>query len=109
MSDSEELDRRTAGSGSSSASIHIIPRLTAESLNFEIKVQRSATLPKNPWLSLPVDDLENSYTVTITPNSPGLQRAQRSPSLSEHCRDQPTQTDAQGQVRNQGPEMIMFY
>ncbi|KAL7872636.1 hypothetical protein SRHO_G00076190 [Serrasalmus rhombeus] len=93
VSDSEELDRGPAGNNSSKASIHIIPRISADSLNFEIKVQRSATLPRNPWLSLPVDDLENSYTVTISPSSPGLQRAPKSPSLSERCRDQPTQTD----------------
>ncbi|XP_036438403.1 uncharacterized protein LOC118816023 [Colossoma macropomum] len=93
VSDSEELDHGPAGNNSSKASIHIIPRITADSLNFEIKVQRSATLPKNPWLSLPVDDLENLYTVTISPSSPGLQRAPKSPSLSERCRDQPTQTD----------------
>ncbi|KAI4876945.1 hypothetical protein NFI96_018315, partial [Prochilodus magdalenae] len=95
VSDSEELDRGTAGNNSSRASIHIIPRITADSLNFEIKVQRSATLPRNPWLSLPVDDLENSYTVTISPSSPGLQRVPKSPSLSERCRDQPTQTDSE--------------
>ncbi|KAL7889104.1 hypothetical protein AOLI_G00040780 [Acnodon oligacanthus] len=93
VSDLEELDRGPAGNNSSKASIHIIPRISADSLNFEIKVQRSAMLPRNPWLSLPVDDLENSYTVTISPSSPGLQRAPKSPSHSERCRDQPTQTD----------------
>uniref|UniRef100_A0A3B3VUV5 Si:ch211-241j12.3 n=1 Tax=Poecilia latipinna TaxID=48699 RepID=A0A3B3VUV5_9TELE len=51
----------------SSASIQIIPKVEAESLNLEIMVKRSAAPPTNPWLSLPVDDLENSYTVTITP------------------------------------------
>ncbi|XP_027895755.1 uncharacterized protein LOC114158457 isoform X1 [Xiphophorus couchianus] len=51
----------------SSASIQIIPEVQAESLNLEIMVKRSAAPPTNPWLSLPVDDLENSYTVTITP------------------------------------------
>uniref|UniRef100_A0A3B1JQL8 Si:ch211-241j12.3 n=2 Tax=Astyanax mexicanus TaxID=7994 RepID=A0A3B1JQL8_ASTMX len=96
MSDSEDLDHGTAGSNSTTASIHIIPRITSDSLNFEIKVQRSATLPKNPWLSLPVDNLESSYTVTISPSSPALQRPPKCHSPSEHCRDQPTQTDSQG-------------
>ncbi|KAG7508972.1 hypothetical protein JOB18_030479 [Solea senegalensis] len=44
-------------------SIQITPK---DSLHFEIQVKRSAALPTNPWLSLPVDDLEKSYTVTIT-------------------------------------------
>lgn len=47
--------------------IHIIPSVSGDSVNFEITVKRSATLPKNPWLSLPVDDLENCYTVIISP------------------------------------------
>ncbi|MCI4395622.1 hypothetical protein PGIGA_G00194210 [Pangasianodon gigas] len=63
-------------------SIRIIPNASGDSVNFEITVKRSATLPKNPWLSLPVDDLENCYTVII---SPSQQRATRS------C-DQLTQT-----------------
>ncbi|KAF3702527.1 Actin CyI, cytoplasmic Precursor [Channa argus] len=54
---------------SSRASIQIIPKLTVDSINLEIKVKRSAAMPNNPWLSLPVDDLENSYTVTITQNA----------------------------------------
>lgn len=58
---------------SSRASIQIIPKVTEDSLNFEIKVKRSAALPSNPWLSLPLDDLENMYTVTIT-HSPKPQR-----------------------------------
>ncbi|KAK3522763.1 hypothetical protein QTP86_034196 [Hemibagrus guttatus] len=48
-------------------SIHIIPNVSGDTVNFEITVKRSATLPKNPWLSLPVDDLENCYTVIISP------------------------------------------
>lgn len=47
--------------------IHIIPGASGDSVNFEITVKHSATLPKNPWLSLPVDDLENCYTVIISP------------------------------------------
>ncbi|XP_060769499.1 uncharacterized protein LOC132876470 isoform X2 [Neoarius graeffei] len=48
-------------------SISIIPNATGDS-NFKITVKRSATLPKNPWLSLPLDDLENCYTVIISPS-----------------------------------------
>ncbi|GAA6076085.1 uncharacterized protein LOC113661155 isoform X1, partial [Tachysurus ichikawai] len=48
-------------------SIHIMPNVSGDSVNFEITVKRSATLPKNPWLSLPVDDLESCYTVIISP------------------------------------------
>ncbi|KPP73753.1 hypothetical protein Z043_107143 [Scleropages formosus] len=69
--------------GSSKASIQIIPKITVNALNFEIKVKRSATLPKNPWLSLPVEDLENSYTVTITPNSQNSQDFLESPAVSQ--------------------------
>lgn len=90
--------RVTAGEGGGagveglSESIH--------SLNFEIKVKRSAPLPSNPWLSLPVEDL---YTVTVTP-SPTLHKRHlhfldvpepgggaEPPAGS--CRDQPTQTE----------------
>ncbi|XP_034554898.1 uncharacterized protein LOC117823778 [Notolabrus celidotus] len=84
----EEFDFGSVGN-SSRASIQIIPKVSVESLNFEIKVKRSAALPSNPWLSLPVDDLENSYTVTITQN-PTLQKRDLQ---SSRCRDQPTQTD----------------
>lgn len=85
---------------SSRASIQIIPRVTVESLNFEIKVKRSAALPSNPWLSLPVDDLENSYTVTITQNPTPQKRdlpvhdPSEPCSTANHscrCRDQPNQ------------------
>lgn len=62
-------------------SIGIIPNASGDS-NFKITVKRSATLPKNPWLSLPLDDLENCYTVII---SPSQQRETR-------CYDQLTQT-----------------
>lgn len=41
----------------------------ADLLNqFEIKVKRIAAVSSNPWLSLPVEDLENSYTVSSTQN-----------------------------------------
>ncbi|KAK0138289.1 Actin-101 [Merluccius polli] len=97
-SDSEDLreafDFGSVGN-SSRASIQIVPKMKLDSLNFEIKVQRSATPPQNPWLSLPVDDLENSYTVTITQNPPG--QTVPEPRLSRHqsngSRDQPTQTE----------------
>ncbi|XP_073348778.1 uncharacterized protein [Pagrus major] len=73
-----------------------------ESLNFEIKVKRSAALPSNPWLSLPVDDLENSYTVTITQNPTPQNRDLQIHDPSEpcstanqscRCRDQPTHAE----------------
>ncbi|XP_013120046.1 uncharacterized protein LOC100698705 isoform X1 [Oreochromis niloticus] len=41
----------------------------ADLLNeFEIKVKPVAAVSSNPWLSLPVEDLENSYTVSSTQN-----------------------------------------
>ncbi|CAJ1077516.1 uncharacterized protein LOC117823778 [Xyrichtys novacula] len=97
----EEFDLGSVGN-SSRASIHIIPKASVESLNFEIKVKRSAALPSNPWLSLPVDDLENSYTVTITQNSTPQQRdLQLQPSRS---RDQPTQTDVPSSSQPSGTQ-----
>lgn len=54
-------------------SIHIVPS-ARDGVNFEITVKRSTILPTNPWLSLPVDGLENCYTVII---SPGQQRVTR--------------------------------
>lgn len=97
----EEFDFGSVGN-SSRASIQIIPKATMESLNFEIKVKRSAALPSNPWLSLPVDNLENSYTVTITPNptpqKPDLQFHDPSDPCTNanqpnRFRDQPTQPE----------------
>ncbi|XP_063078832.1 uncharacterized protein LOC134468856 isoform X2 [Engraulis encrasicolus] len=100
VSDSDEVDHQEIEiGGTSSASIQIIPKITFDSLNFEIKVKRSSTLPKNPWLSLPVEDLENSYTVTITPTKLSHSVDRRSPpasserSSSSMSRDQPTQTE----------------
>ncbi|XP_054473984.1 uncharacterized protein LOC129106788 [Anoplopoma fimbria] len=81
---------------SSGPSIQIVPKVTVDSLNLEIKVKRSAALPNNPWLSLPVDDLENSYTVTITQNPTPLKKEPRflphDPS-TDRSRDQPMQTE----------------
>ncbi|XP_041109652.1 uncharacterized protein LOC121317607 isoform X2 [Polyodon spathula] len=83
----------------SSARIQIVPKIISGCLNFEVMVKRSASLPKNPWLSLPLEDLDNSYTVTITPTRPsvkcGLQsNLLRNPNalletarLSGSCRD----------------------
>ncbi|XP_041660757.1 uncharacterized protein LOC121521087 [Cheilinus undulatus] len=93
----DEFDFGSVGN-SSRASIQIIPKVCVESLNFEIKVKRSAALPSNPWLSLPVDDLENSYTVTITQNPAPQKRDLQSPSesgslSSRSLKDQPTQTE----------------
>lgn len=65
-------------------SVQVIPKVTVDSLNFEIKVTRSAALPNNPWLSLPVDDLENSYTVTITQNPTPKKR---DPPFPDPCAD----------------------
>ncbi|XP_041951224.1 uncharacterized protein LOC121711587 isoform X4 [Alosa sapidissima] len=103
VSDSEDPHNEFVVAGSpTAASIQIIPKITLDSLNFEIKVKRSATPPKNPWLSLPVEDLENSYTVTITPNRHSRLGDPRSPNGSERSlhsdtssrsRDQPTQTE----------------
>lgn len=97
----EEFDFGSVGN-SSRASIQIIPKVTVESLNLEIKVKRSAALPNNPWLSLPVDDLENSYTVTITQNPTPQKTGPRFHDRSDPCtnanqpnrsRDHPTQTE----------------
>ncbi|KAJ8270811.1 hypothetical protein GJAV_G00119550 [Gymnothorax javanicus] len=90
----EEFDYSAVGGGSNSkASIQIIPKVTMGALNFEIKVKRSATMPNNPWLSLPVEDLENSYTVTISPNTRAPQDSVGCPDPCERSRDQPTQTE----------------
>ncbi|XP_040920128.1 uncharacterized protein LOC121199473 [Toxotes jaculatrix] len=105
----EEFDLGSVGE-SSRASIQIIPKVTKDSLNFEIKVKRSAALPNNPWLSLPVDDLENSYTVTIT-RSPTPQRTDlqfNSPSdtnanHSSRSRGQPTKAEVSSSVQPSGP------
>lgn len=80
---------------SSGASIHIIPKVTVDALNFEIKVKRIAALPNNPWLSLPVDDLESSYTVTITPNPTPQKR-------KPQCHDPCTNADHSPTLRDQG-------
>uniref|UniRef100_A0A9J7Y0F1 Si:ch211-241j12.3 n=1 Tax=Cyprinus carpio carpio TaxID=630221 RepID=A0A9J7Y0F1_CYPCA len=83
---------------STRASIQIVPKITSDSLNLEIKVKRSATLPKNPWLSLPIDDLESSYTVTITPSS---SREPRSPG---RARDRPSPTEELGSAPHQSQQ-----
>lgn len=111
----EEFDFESVGS-TTRASIQIIPKITVDSMHFEIKLKRSATLPHNPWLSLPVEDLENSYTVTITQNpsqSPQL-RDVKSPNpsecshhsdqLSNWSRDQPTQTEVQAKPQSRGAQ-----
>ncbi|XP_067428064.1 uncharacterized protein [Thunnus thynnus] len=107
----EEFDFGSVGN-SSRASIQIIPKVTVDSLNFEIKVKRSAALPNNPWLSLPVDDLENSYTVTITQNpTPQKRDLQFHDPSDPHAnanqtngsRDQPTQTEVLSSTQPRGP------
>lgn len=79
------------------------PSESVHSLNFEIKVKRSAPLPSNPWLALPVEDLEDLYTVTVTPSPTLHKRNLHFPEVPDpgggtvsptsRCRDQPTQTD----------------
>ncbi|XP_038655257.1 uncharacterized protein LOC119967165 isoform X2 [Scyliorhinus canicula] len=59
-----------ADASSASTGVQPLSKRNAMALNFEIKVSRSASLPKNPWISLPVEDLEKSYMVTITPKKP---------------------------------------
>lgn len=98
----EEFDCGSVGN-SSGASIQIVPKAAADSLNFEIRVRRSAALPSNPWLSLPVDNLENSYTITITPNPTPQKTNQQLQDKSEpsaaavgqlfRCGNRPTQTE----------------
>uniref|UniRef100_A0A8C4RF85 Uncharacterized LOC114648438 n=2 Tax=Erpetoichthys calabaricus TaxID=27687 RepID=A0A8C4RF85_ERPCA len=43
------------------------PKTARNAFNFEVKIARSASLPKNPWLSLPLEELESYYSVSITP------------------------------------------
>lgn len=106
----EEFDLGSVGN-SSRASIQLAPREPVESLNFEIKVKRSAALPSNPWLGLPVDDLENLYTVTVTPNPTPQKRDLHFPDPLEpcttsiqpgQCRDQPTHTEVMSRTRFEG-------
>ncbi|XP_051954949.1 uncharacterized protein LOC127624250 [Xyrauchen texanus] len=119
MSDSEEQHELefSLKRDATRASIQIVPKITSDALNLEIKVKRFAILPKNPWLSLPIDDLESSYTVTVTPNSSNQQRDLKSPSLSEHSyrtdqsygsRDQPTQTDSLGCAHTKDTKSSIF-
>ncbi|KAL7388120.1 hypothetical protein ABVT39_007529 [Epinephelus coioides] len=107
----EEFDLGSVGN-SSRASIQIIPKVTVDSLNLEIKVKRSAALPSNPWLSLPVDDLENSYTVTITQN-PTQQRDLQfhdpsdpytNANQASRSRDQPTQMEVLTSTQPREPQ-----
>ncbi len=86
VSDSEDLREELGFSlkrDSTHASVQIVPKITSDSLNLEIKVKRSTTLPKKPWLSLPIDDLESCYTVTITPSSSRDQARDRSSPTEE--------------------------
>uniref|UniRef100_A0A8C6S6I7 Uncharacterized protein n=1 Tax=Neogobius melanostomus TaxID=47308 RepID=A0A8C6S6I7_9GOBI len=69
---------------SSRDSVHFGPKAPHSGLDFEIKVKRSAAHPSNPWLSLPGDNLESSYTVTITPK-PLLEH--RDPAASQIDKD----------------------
>ncbi|XP_010881104.3 uncharacterized protein LOC105017854 [Esox lucius] len=113
VSDSEDRrDEFGPVANAPGADVQIVPKITLDSLNFEIKLKRSATLPQNPWLSLPVEDLENSYTVTITQNLSQRKRDVSSPNASEcsrhtdrssaHSRDQPTQTEVHKSAESSG-------
>lgn len=76
---------------------------SVQSLNFEIKVKRSAPLPSNPWLGVPMEDQEDLYTVTVTPSPTMHKRHLPFPDVPDpggsagtptsRCRDQPTQTE----------------
>ncbi|XP_043931316.1 uncharacterized protein LOC122805259 [Protopterus annectens] len=48
-----------------SRTLKMLPRINRKSWNIELKVIRSSSLPKNPWLSLPLEDSEKSYTVAL--------------------------------------------
>ncbi|TRY87736.1 hypothetical protein DNTS_031803 [Danionella cerebrum] len=74
--------------------IQIFPRVNSGSVNLEISVRRSATIPQNPWLSLPINDLEDSYTVSIQPRTaepPEIARASLSGNVGQHGWDLGTQ------------------
>ncbi|XP_028460278.1 uncharacterized protein LOC114572744 isoform X2 [Perca flavescens] len=112
LSDCEDHREEFGSVGNSSrASIQLIPKVTVDSLNLEIKVKRSAALPCNPWLSLPVDDLENTYTVTITQNQTPQKRDVQfhdpsDPNQSSWSRDQPTQTEVLSSTQPRGPRTL---
>ncbi|XP_072106143.1 uncharacterized protein [Mobula birostris] len=70
---------------SMSSAVQPLLKNNPNALNFEIKVSRSASLPKNPWVSLSVDDLEKSYVVTITPKKPALEAKHFEPIMGGIC------------------------
>ncbi|XP_051880140.1 uncharacterized protein LOC127574807 isoform X2 [Pristis pectinata] len=74
-----------ADSLSVSSEVQSFPKINPNALNFEIKVSRSASLPKNPWISLSVEDLEKSYVVTITPKKPVLETQNFKPTIDGIC------------------------
>lgn len=103
----DEFDCGSVGN-SSAASVQILPKAAAEGLNFEIRVRRSPALPSNPWLSLPVENPGNSYTITITPSPAPQKKSQRLQDLTgppaasgplSRCRSRPTQTEALSSVQ----------
>lgn len=107
---SQEIDFGSVRN-STRSSIQIIPKATVESINFEIKVKRSAALPSNPWLSLSIDNLESSYTVTITPNPTPQMGDLQFQDPSDLCmtanqpnrsHDQPTQTEVLSSTQSRG-------
>ncbi|XP_072306083.1 uncharacterized protein [Eucyclogobius newberryi] len=86
-SNSSQSGRFGSLGNSSRASVHIVPKVIPNSYDFEIKVKRSAAHPTNPWLSLPDDDLENFYTVTITPK-PSLEQRDSSAIPNSHEKEE---------------------
>lgn len=79
----EEMDQRSFGN----SSIQIRPKVEMEPLNVDIEVKRSTAAPDNPWLSLPVDDLENLYTGMGTPKA---QRTDLQEASYHHAAADPT-------------------
>ena len=69
--------------------IQIVTKVTEDSLNLKIKMKLSTAHPSNVWLSLPTEDLENSYTVMIT-NSPTTQKTDTCTN-GTHCNSSPVQ------------------
>ncbi|XP_035003999.2 uncharacterized protein LOC118101986 [Hippoglossus stenolepis] len=85
---SDPVDHR-GEADSSGTRIQIVTKVTEDSLNLKIKMKLSAAHPSNVWLSLPAEDLENSYTVIIT-HSPTTQKTDTCTN-GTHCNSSPVQ------------------
>uniref|UniRef100_A0A1A7YWD7 Si:ch211-241j12.3 n=1 Tax=Iconisemion striatum TaxID=60296 RepID=A0A1A7YWD7_9TELE len=77
-------------------SIQILPEVEVEYQNAEIKMKCSSAACSNPWLSLPVDGLENSNTDT--------QRDQLGPQTSRSSEAQCTQMEVMTRTASTGPQ-----